>query len=468
MPRARVRRVVAWASAAASAAVLITSVVGYGILTHVEGEIKRIDVLGGIHDTPRRTTTEAVNYLIVGSDSRAGLTPRQIEALHLGRAAGRRSDTMILAHVSRQNDKVVLVSFPRDSLVRIPAHVDSSGESVPPSMNKLNAAFSLGGPQLAVRTIQENTGIAIDHYVEVDFSGFIAMVEALGTVEVCVPTDVYDPKTGLRLSAGRHELDGRQSLRYVRSRSIDATADLGRIDRQQKFIGEMLNEVLSTGTLLNPVRLTQFVDAALTAVRTDRELEREDILRLATRLRGLDPERVSFVTVPIANPDFRHPELGSTVRWHRAAAKALFARIRDDVAPTSPGSSESPGPPSVEVPPSVIQVKVFDRAQQHGLAPRAAQDLQDAGFDVGGPLRTKAGTSRWRTVIRYDPVWNRSVKTVQAAFPRARSVPVSGLGRVFRVVVGDSYSGLGEFRVETGRSQTPTVQARTAAADACL
>lgn len=355
--RQRARRWLTWVSAAASSMVLLTSVAGFGLLSHLTGEIERIDVFRGIPDTPQRTTSDAVNYLIVGSDSRAGLSPEQIEALHVGRAAGRRSDTMILAHVSRRNDKVILVSFPRDSRVRIPAYENADGDRVPASTNKLNAAYSLGGPRLAVRTIQENTGIAIDHYVEIDFAGFIEMVDALGTVEVCVADDVYDPKSGLRLTAGRHQLAGAASLRYVRSRSIDATADLGRIERQQKFIGAMIDEALSTGTLLNPVRLSRFVDAGLGAVRTDAGLERDDVLRLATRLRGLDPERVSFVTVPIANADYRDPRLGSTVTWDRSRTTALFSRIRDDEPLAEParrpGPRQRPTPARSPTPPVV-------------------------------------------------------------------------------------------------------------------
>jgi LCP family protein required for cell wall assembly len=468
--RPRYRRALTWAAGAASALVLLTSTAGYALLTHYEGRIPRVDAFRGIDDSPQRTTTEAENYLIVGSDSREGLTRAQTRTLHLGRAEGRRSDTMLLAHVSTQHDKVTLVSLPRDSLVEIPAHRTGDGETVEAAPDKLNAAYAYGGPQLTIRTVQNVTGIAIDHYVEVNFAGFIDVVDAVGTVDVCVPEAVSDPKTGLDLSAGHHDLDGRQSLAYVRSRSLDARGDLGRIERQQQFLGAMMREALSADVLLNPVRLTDFLDAALQTIRTDPGLERHDIVDLATRLRGLDPEHVQFVTVPIADPDHRDPELGSTVRWDDAAAEDLFTRLRDDEPLTGPtgegqdGGSRD-GPARVEVAPGDISVEVLNASGVDDLARRASNDLADAGFAVAASPSNADPPHPDETVIRYDPRWNRSVKTVQAVLPDARVEEVPGLGATFEVELGSGYEGLAAVKVAPASGAA--VEASTAADRAC-
>ncbi|MGH8866462.1 MAG: LCP family protein [Actinomycetes bacterium] len=473
-PRRRYRRTVTVTAGAVSGLVLLTSITGYALLTHYEGKITRVDAFAGIHDSPERTTTEAENYLIVGSDSRAGLSQGEIDDLHLGRAAGRRSDTMILAHVSKQQDKVTMVSLPRDSLVEIPGHETSTGDRVEPGMDKLNASYSFGGPQLTIRTVQNATGIAIDHYVEVNFAGFIGVVDALGTVDVCVPTAVSDPKSGLELSAGHHDLDGEQSLRYVRARSIDVRGDLGRIERQQKFIGAMMREALSAGTLLNPLRLKNFLDATLRTVRTDPDLERSDIIDMATRLRGLDPERVQFLTVPIANPDYRGiTELGSTVKWDDAAAKDLFGRIRDDQPLTGPVGGKDRGPARVEVRPGDIRVEVVNATGTTGLAKRFSEDAADAGFVVAAPPPDATGAdpdetvNEDETVIRYDPRWSRSVKTVHAVLPDATLEKVPGLGGLFEIEVGTGYAGLAPIEVAPAGSEGGATEAHSAADTAC-
>src|SRR5436305_23456 len=199
-PRARRsrKRIAAWIAGGLAGVLVLGAVTGVVTLDHIISSIKKInpfctDPCG----RPGGGVKGDLNILIVGSDSRSGLTDAQKRQLHVGHDVGRRSDTMILLHIPRGGGKAILVSLPRDSYVTIPAHKDASGHRVPASMNKLNTAYSFGGPRLTVATIEYNTHVRIDHYVEVNFLGFVKMVDALGGVTVCTPTAIHDPLRGL-------------------------------------------------------------------------------------------------------------------------------------------------------------------------------------------------------------------------------------------------------------------------------
>ena len=479
--RRSARRLLAWVAGSTAALVLLVSGAGWGVLHYGEARIDRVDVFGGLAERPERTTDDAVNYLLVGSDTREGISATDLKKFKAGStrsAEGRRSDTMILVHVSKKRDKAVLVSLPRDSYVELPEHTGPDGRTVPASMNKLNASYSLGGPQLTVATIEQATGVPIDHYIEINFAGFVSMVDALGGVEVCSPRAVSDEKSGLELPAGTTRVDGVQGLAYVRARYFDNRGDLGRIERQQKFLGAMVNQATSAGVLLNPVKLTRFLNAGLDSVQTDPGLERGDIVDLATKLRGLSADKVSFVTVPVADADYRPGVIGSTVLWDEEPAQALFRAIRDDRAVEEPEKPASPSAraaatPTVEVAPAQVRVKVLNGAGVPGLGTRAAKELREADFAVSGSAANADTSGASQTVIRYDPRWSRSVKTLQAALPSATLEEVPGLGGTFRVVVGSAWSGVRKVEVAEDEpaptaSATPTTtRVRTAADNPC-
>src|SRR3954465_1775333 len=216
-PRSR-KRVAAWIAGSLAALLVIGGVTSWAAISHFLGNIKKINVFSGLTHRPSGGVQGDLNVLLVGSDSRAGLSPAQQHALHVGHDPGQRSDTMILLHIPRGGGKAVLVSLPRDSYVLIPAHKDANGRNVPATHNKLNAAYSAGGPELTVATIEANTHVRIDHYVEINFLGFVKMVNALGGVTVCTPKAIddpihYDPASGgnvgsdLKLPAGRSHVN---------------------------------------------------------------------------------------------------------------------------------------------------------------------------------------------------------------------------------------------------------------------
>lgn len=310
-----------------------------------DGQITRQDVLqtGDTNIAERSAQRHAANYLIIGSDSRAGT------AAKYGRTPGERSDTTILVHLSKDRRHVTVVSFPRDSWVEIPTCAKSGGQSVAQHREMFNSAFSIGGPRCTIATVQKLTGIAVTHFVQVDFAGFRSMVDALGTVSICSPKAVDDRLSRLKLHRGRNQLGGEQALAYVRAReTLGDGSDLGRIKRQQRFMGSVLRQALSGTLLRNPVRLTDFLDAATRAIIVDKATSFSDLRGLASAMQGLDPKRVTFYTAPVADRNYSPPgtSLRGKVKLDDKAGRALYGSIiHDQVVRTAPkpGAASSSG-----------------------------------------------------------------------------------------------------------------------------
>ena len=312
--------------------VLISAVIwgGFGAAT---SQIKRVDVFKNRTERPKVVARTAVTYLIVGSDTREGLTRAEIKALKVGStkvAAGKRSDTMLLVHISKSRDHATIVSIPRDTFVRVPEWIDSNGKVHPPSYSKINATFGRGDAPLLVQTLESMTDLRIDHYIEVSFVGFKEMVDALGGVEICTKRKINDPKSHLVLPAGTHRLDGITALKYVRTRYFDGMGDLGRMQRQQQFIAAMIREASSAGVLLNPVKLVKFVSAALGSVTTDPGLKQDDLITLAEQLRGISTKKVRTLTVPLSNENYWAKGVTASVLWDNELAPILWEKLRND------------------------------------------------------------------------------------------------------------------------------------------
>ena len=319
---------------------------GFG---HVTGSLKRVNAFEGLKSRPEKAST-ALNYLLVGSDTREGLSKAELKALRVGStasAAGQRSDTILLVHISKARDKAVIVSLPRDTLVTIPERTGKDGKIIPAFRAKLNAAFNYGDAPLLIQVIEAKTHLRIDHYIEINFAGFAHMVDALGGIRVCTKTKINDPKSHLVLAAGIHTLNGIEALKYVRTRDFDGMGDLGRMQRQQQFMSSVLRKAMSTGVLLNPIKLINFFSAAMATVKTDSSLNSSDLVTLAKQARNLSASKIRTLTVPLSNVGFSVPGVGSTVIWNPVLAPELFQRLRDDlpivdvVAPT-PSASASP------------------------------------------------------------------------------------------------------------------------------
>ncbi len=471
MPASSVaRRVLLAAAVVGSAMVLLVSASGYALLAWSDSSIERVDAFAGLDHRPR--SGSGTTFLLVGSDNRDGMSRADWKRLRVGNAAkltGRRADTMLLVHVSDDRPAMTAVSLPRDSYVTIPEHEGADGTRVRTHRSKLNAAYALGGPPLAVATVERSTGVRVDHYVEVDFLGFEHLVDSVGGVDVCSPTPLRDRKAGLRLPKGVTHVNGATGLAYVRARNLDARADLGRIERQQRFLGAMAHRVTSREVLLDPRTLVRFLDAALGAVRTDEGLQRRELVELGSRLRHVPDSRVRFLTVPVSNPSYRPGGVGAVALWDEDAAGRLFAGLRDGNPPAPAGAAQAKAKGAVAptVPPSQVRVQVYNGAGVAGLGTKVTSELVDRGFDSAGPARNWRTSDVERTVLRYDARYTESIKTLAAAVPKARLEKVTGLGRTLQVVVGSSYAGARKITMSSPTVDAPRADGRTADDDPC-
>ena len=317
-----------------SLAIVAISAITWIGLGQLFGSIHTFDAFAGISKRPTKASS-ALNFLIVGSDSRAGLSDADAKRLAVGTsktADGARSDTMFIVHISKDRTKAVLISIPRDTLVVVPAHTASDGTTQVAAIHaKINAAFAWGGAPLLIQTLEERTNLHIDHYVEINFVGFTNIVNALGGIEVCSKVNINDPKSHLVMSAGVHQLDGIEALKYVRTRDFDGLGDIGRMQRQQQFMASVLRKATSAGVLLNPVKLLSFFKAAISTVKTDSGLSQNDLLTLGQQMGKLSANKVRTLTVPLSNSNGSYPGLGSVVIWDEVKAPELFNRLINDV-----------------------------------------------------------------------------------------------------------------------------------------
>ncbi len=459
-------------AAATALAVLAVAATGYTVLQWSAKKIARVDAFAGLTDRPAPSAGGSTTFLLVGSDAREGMSHADLKRLHLGSvasASGRRADTMLMMHISPQNGTVTVVSLPRDSYVTIPAHRAADGSTVRERRDKLNSAYSFGGAPLTVGTVERTTGVRIDHYLEVDFLGFERLVDAIGGVDVCAPTKLRDRLAGLRLPKGVSHVDGETALAYVRARHLDARADLGRIDRQQRFLGSMADRVTSRDVLLDPRALVRFLNAALDAVRADPGLTEKGLVTLGTELRHASGKDVRFRTVPIANPSYRVRGAGAVALWDAAAAKTMFTAMREDTSTGHLGKQK--GDSALTIPPAQISVQVYNGSKTVGLATSASQELSGRGFDIAGPAQNWRTNGVGRTILRYDARYSDSIKTLAAAVPGARLVAVPGLGHTLQVVIGSQYTGTHAVDVSAanvpGISAAETAAGRAADADPC-
>jgi LCP family protein required for cell wall assembly len=279
----------------------------------------RVDKVAFEPTDERAEDGSGTNYLIVGSDSREGLTAEEKKRLGTGSAGGRRTDTIMLLHVPNTTAPPTLVSLPRDSYVPIPGH----------DRNKINAAFSFGGPKLLAQTVENVTGLRVDGYVEIGFGGFVGVVDGLGGVEMCLPKAVKDEKAHIDLPKGCQELDGPKALGYVRARYFDPLGDLGRVERQRQFMSAVMKETLTASTILNPVRYTRVGMAYGDALTVGDSTGVFDLARFALAMRAVSSGKGTTLTVPIADPGLSTP-VGSAVKWDTEKALALFNALKED------------------------------------------------------------------------------------------------------------------------------------------
>ncbi len=336
-------------------------------------------------DSFAQSDTSPTNLLIMGSDSREGDGNNTY-----GEAGGARSDTTLLVHLYNERKDAIVVSIPRDSWVEIAGCTRPDGSTTRPYETKFNAAFAFGGPVCTIKTVEKLTNVRIDNFVVVDFKAFKTVVDAIGGVEVCLTTPVYDPVrngggSGLDLPAGYSNITGEQALAFVRAReSLGDGSDIGRIERQQQFIASMVRGMTEKGLLTNPQMIYRVLGAITSSIQTNPEFADIQTLQdFALSMGGLSPSRISFVTLP-----FEYQGDGN-VYW-TAETDALWEAIRNDQkwplvepsASASPSMSPVASVTTVAPKPADISLSVLNATSTVGLAKTAADDLRAKGYQI--------------------------------------------------------------------------------------
>ncbi|MFI5884960.1 LCP family protein [Streptomyces sp. NPDC051554] len=357
--RRRRRRWVRGVGAGVGLVVVGAAGVGWGVYAKLDSNITPDNAAAAElaryeKERPTALVKGAQNILLIGSDSRSGDGNAEY-----GRDSGtERSDTTILLHLAADRRSATAVSLPRDLMVDVPGCLRPDGTRTEPMFAMFNYAFQVGGSGCTIRTVEKLTNVRIDHHMVVDFHGFKDMVDAVDGVQVCLKSPIRDKAARLKLPAGRVTLDGEQALGYVRARkSLGNGSDTDRMDRQQGFLGALVNKVQSDDVLFNPVKLYPVLDAATSSLTTDPELANlRGLYELVRGLRNIPTEHVQFLTVPRESYIYN----ANRDQLVEPEAEKLFARLRADATVavteevpqdsvanarnTAPGSEVSPAP----------------------------------------------------------------------------------------------------------------------------
>jgi LCP family protein required for cell wall assembly len=326
--RRRILKAAAWTAAAA--VVLGGTGLGFAYFK-LNRNISGVDIDAELgKNRPGDIPDGSTDILVLGSDTRSGANAEYGKG-----QAGARSDTAMVVHVNKKHDKASIVSIPRDTIVERPRCIkDDGGGTAPPQRAMFNSAYETGGPACAVKTVESMSGVRMDHYVEVDFSGFKKLINNLGGVEITTKKPIKDPDSHLDLSPGTHKLSGEQSLGLVRTRhGVGDGSDLGRIQLQQAFVKALMDQVNSIGVFSSPKKLYDLADSATSAVTTDSDLDSVgDLAGLAGMLKGVKSDDVQMSTLPVS---YDPQDPNRVVPIESKAAKMWSAIKRDAAIPKS-------------------------------------------------------------------------------------------------------------------------------------
>ncbi|MGX1549010.1 LCP family protein [Streptomyces adustus] len=433
-----------------SVVVLAAAGIGHSVVASLDAGIARVDPFKDMKNRPR--AGHGMNVLLVGTDGRDRITEAERRKYRLGGAPCHCTDTIMIVHISENLERASVVSLPRDSYADTPPHVDqTTGRPHAGHPIKLNAAYAEGGPQLTVRTVESMTHVKIDHYLEVDFTSFMKTVDVLGGVRICTAVPMKDSYTGLDLPAGTHTLMGGQALQYVRSRHVDGASDLGRMQRQQRFLAALVDRATSSGVLLNPIRFRDVTRAVLGSVRADKGFGTDELLDLGRAMRNFSPSSSEFTTVPISQMGYAVKGVGSTLKWDPVRSERLFQALRDD----RPLATHRPPPRNaaarVTVAPQQIRVQVENGTATAGLGRRVDAALTATGFATTRRPANAAERTATRTVVVYDPRWDRSAKSLAVALPGSELRAVRGQGPVLKVIAGSDFRQVRRVRADDPR-----------------
>ncbi|WP_338699549.1 LCP family protein [Streptomyces sp. Q6] len=316
------RKRIKWTAITVVSVLVVTSI---GTYFWADSKLHRDVDLSKVIDRPE--AGDGTNYLIVGTDSREGMSDAQKKELHTGSAKGKRTDTMMILHVGDNGD--TLVSLPRDSNVTIPTYKGAeSGKTYPGTgrQTKLNAAYAEDGPTLLVRTVEANTGLHIDHYAEIGFGGFASIVDAVGGVEMNLKEGFKDKWSGADFKAGKQTLNGQQALAFVRTRHAFKSSDFQRTKNQQAFLAALAHKVASPGTIMNPFKLYPTLGAGLDTLVVDKDMSLWDLGSMFLAMKSVSGGDGDGTSMNMPTAGF----VGGNVLWDKTKVKQLVEQFNND------------------------------------------------------------------------------------------------------------------------------------------
>jgi len=462
----------AWVAGGLAVLLVVVVTGAYLVYRHLNGNLHQVNVSGLLGRQPVDLHPQAENILVIGSDTRFGQgrgygSSAQLNTDH--------SDTLLIVHIAASRQWADVMSIPRDSWVSIPACRMGNGQVASPETFKINEAFTIGnlygnktdlGTACTIRTVEADTGIRIDHFVNVNFSGFKDMVNAVGGVPECNTTRINDPKSGLHLSRGHHLLNGRQALGYVRARyTLGNGSDLERITRQQAFMSALVDRVKSK--LLNPLAIYRFLDAATKSITIDSQLGGiHGLYDLAASLKNMQAGKVTFFTLPTYPRSYVDPTDTANLLWTQPQDSLIFQAFRDN-KPVSKALLKNPHTPQLS--PAKVAVKVLNGTTSIGLQDTVAGALQQEGFHVThtGTASSQAVT---QTVIRYRAGQEAEALLLAKRVHGAAIVEEHGTQTGFShliLVVGSDYGTTANIGSTTSPQPASTFAPRTATQNIC-
>jgi LCP family protein required for cell wall assembly len=461
-PRTGKRHVLRWVAVAVVVILSAGTLAAYMKYRAVYDSITRVAVPStALGHRPPQYSTASENILVYGDDSRKGLDAHEQYILHTGSVQGDNTDTIMVIHLSPGRHEVTVMSIPRDTMV--PQYQCDSGpgypgqQADPASYVMINSLLAAGGPACLWKTVEQQTGIYINHFIGIGMLGFVKVVDDVGGVDVCVPYNVNDPVSGLNLNAGMHHINGVQALAFWRTREdIGTGSDLERIQRDQFMSAQVVKGVLNSGLLSDPFRLLSVISDAAAAMTTDNGMTVSDLFDIGESLRHLSSKNVQFITAPNqpwpGDPNAR-------VEFAQPQAGEVFSAIARDVTvpKVSQPSASASGAQLLTTSPSKVKVEVLNGSGVQGIASQAAADLTSRGFQVTG-TGNAASFAYTESVIEYSSAADMAqVNTLKQVLTNVTDLHVASLtpGTV-ALVLGSDFTGLAPA---AQASPAPTTQA---------
>ena len=466
----RKKKILGWTAAGVAVVVLLALGGAYAVYRHLNGNIHQVNISGELGTQPVDSHPQAENIMVIGSDTRNGVGKGYGQGLTTDQ-----SDTLMIMHIAADRKWVDVMSIPRDSWVNIPACKMGNGQTSAPTTFKINEAYAVGnldgnhtdlGVACTIKTLEQDTGIHIDHFVSINFEGFRAMVNALGGVEECNTAPINDPKSNLHLSAGHHLLHGYVALAYVRARyTLGNGSDLERIGRQQAFMSSLVARVKSK--LLNPIAIYHFLDAATKSITIDSQLGGiHGLYDLATSVRNLPASQVTFFTLPTYPRQLVVPTDTANLLWTQPEDSTIFQDFRDDI-PVSNASLQPTKKPKIS--PHTVSVSVRNGTAQYGLEDSVGSLLQEKGFNVTSMLQEQTQDIT-ETVIKYHAGQAAAARLLERKIPGSAVQEVPGTSSRLVLLLGSNY-GTTTQTEGTEQATTPTPSpsftSRTASQNIC-